>query len=174
MEKIYGNEKTNLVLTEKAEKVYAETEPLTIIEHEDGLYSINGCIEADELTAEEVNEILEDLSDDFEEPEDDIVLKISRIDTRIETFCTPWDAANFRNDGDNISLYCVDVIEDAEERDAWLYRAGCGVKMHIFGEKVSNDRDVFLNIVFSNLPDDIKSYEKDIERLEESYESEVE
>lgn len=99
------------------------------------------------------------------------VLKISRIKTRIETFCTPWDCVEFRNDGDGINLYCVDIIEDGAERSAWLYRANCGVKSLMWGEAVSNDRDEFLDMVFSQLPNYIQFYEEDIERLEESYEA---
>lgn len=54
--KIYGNEKTNLVLTEKALEAYSNCDPLRIIEQDDGLYTIEGLVECNNLTAEEVNE----------------------------------------------------------------------------------------------------------------------
>ena len=76
------------------------------------------------------------------------VVKISRIKVKTETFCTKW----------NGNLYCVDVCEDAEERSAWLYNANYGVKSLMFGEVVNNDRDMFLNAVFSNLPEYIRDY----------------
>ena len=86
-----------------------------------------------------------------------IVLKISRINIKTETFCTPW----------NGQLYCVDICEDAEERSAWLYNANYCVKSLMFGEEVKNDRDEFLNCVFSNLPDYIEDYADEYEDEEE-------
>ena len=62
--KIYGNTKTNLTLTEKAAAMYAECDPLTIAEHEDGSYSISGIEDRDGMTAEDVNAWLEELADD--------------------------------------------------------------------------------------------------------------
>ena len=61
--KIYGKEPTELVLSEKAAKFYAETEPLTIMEWENGLYDISGSLIANDLTAEKVNALLEDFYD---------------------------------------------------------------------------------------------------------------
>ena len=90
---------------------------------------------------------------------EEIVLKISRIDFKTETFCTPWEG----------NLYCVDVVEDTEERSAWLYRANCGVKSLMWGESVKEDRDEFLDCVFSNLPDYIEDYEEDMEMYEERF-----
>lgn len=58
--KIYGDEKTNLVLSDHARIVYDAISPLTIIEESDGTYTMKGCIENSNLTSEEVNEILED------------------------------------------------------------------------------------------------------------------
>ena len=58
--KIYGNEKTGLDLSSHAAIVYSEITPLQIIENDDGTYSIRGCIEDDNLTAQEVNDLLED------------------------------------------------------------------------------------------------------------------
>lgn len=62
--KIYGNTKTNLTLTEKAAAMYAECDPLQIIEHEDGSYSISGIEDRDGMTAEDVNAWFEELADD--------------------------------------------------------------------------------------------------------------
>ena len=59
--KIYGNERTSLMLTELAQKAYNITDPIEIVEHDDLTYSIKGCIEHDELTEEDVNEALESL-----------------------------------------------------------------------------------------------------------------
>ena len=83
---------------------------------------------------------------------EEIVLKISRINIKSETFCTPWNGA----------LYCVDVCEDAEERSAWLYNSAYGVKSLMFGYMVCDmDRDDFLDLVFSNLPNYIEGYEEE-------------
>lgn len=62
--RIFGNEKTNLILTEKAAAMYAECDPLQIIEHEDGSYSLRGIEDRDGMTAEDVNRWLEELSDE--------------------------------------------------------------------------------------------------------------
>ena len=80
------------------------------------------------------------------------VLEISKIAFKTETFCTPW----------NGKLYCVDIFEDAEERSAWLYNAAYGIKSLMWGEKIGQtNRDDFLDLVFSNLPDYIKYYEEE-------------
>lgn len=63
--KVYGNENTNLKLTDKAFKVYSDTDPLEIREFEkDGefTYELKGCIEGT-YSAEEVIEILEEMGD---------------------------------------------------------------------------------------------------------------
>jgi len=84
----------------------------------------------------------------------EITLKISRIDIKVETFCTPW----------NGKLYCVDICEDAEERSAWLYNSNYGVKSLMFGEKVKQgSREDFLDCVFSNLPYYIEDYADEYE-----------
>ena len=61
--RIYGNENTHLLLTSQAFEAYSNTTPLEIAEHEqeDGsyLYSMRGAIEADDLTAADVNDWLE-------------------------------------------------------------------------------------------------------------------
>lgn len=65
----YGNEKTELKLTAKAQEAYNNTEPLTIIEWEEEedhgfvLYSLRGCITADNLLSFEVIDILEALQE---------------------------------------------------------------------------------------------------------------
>lgn len=86
-------------------------------------------------------------------PGEEETLKISKVNIKSETFCTPW----------NGKLYCVDICEDAEERGAWLYNASYGIKSFMFGEEVKNNRDEFLDVVFSNLPDYIGSYEEEYE-----------
>jgi hypothetical protein len=89
----------------------------------------------------------------------DITLKIGRINFKTETFCTKW----------NDKMYCVDVFEDAEERSAWLYEANSGIKTLMWGEKIGQQsRDEFLDCVFSNLPDYIDMYEDDMEIYEEA------
>ena len=64
--KVYGNEKTNLVLTPKAQAVYSVTDPLEIREFctEDGEYTYDlvGCLEAHGIPSAEVNSVLEDLA----------------------------------------------------------------------------------------------------------------
>ena len=64
--KRYGNTKTALELTPRAAAIYADSDPLEILEREtpDGLrYDLRGILEADGLTAEEVSWTLEDLAD---------------------------------------------------------------------------------------------------------------
>lgn len=68
-DRIYGNENTNLVLTEKAERAYSATDPLKIIERADGTYSLRGCEDRDGMAEEEVNEWLEDLFDAADQEE---------------------------------------------------------------------------------------------------------
>lgn len=66
--KVYGNESTNLELTEKAQVFYDETDPLEIRERADGLYDIIGAVEAHDLIAEKVNALFENLySEIFED-----------------------------------------------------------------------------------------------------------
>jgi hypothetical protein len=86
------------------------------------------------------------------EEREEIVPTISGINIKSETFCTPW----------NGHLYCVDIMEDAEERSAWLYRSGMGVKSFMFGYMLKDmDADKFKDLVFSNLPDYIEDYEEE-------------
>ena len=87
------------------------------------------------------------------------IIKISKINIKSETFCTPW----------NGKLYCVDICEDAEERSAWLYSSRSGHKTLMWGEEVKNDRDHFLDCVFSLLPNYIEDYEHDMDLLEEAF-----
>ena len=61
--KIYGNEKTDLVLSDKAYEVYSNTDPLNIIEEDDGTYSMKGCFGRYGMTAEDVNRFFEELAD---------------------------------------------------------------------------------------------------------------
>ena len=68
--KIYGKDKTNLKLTELAQKVYNETQPLEIREFytPDGyMYDINGAIEGDFLTELAVNLALEGYAEQEED-----------------------------------------------------------------------------------------------------------
>lgn len=65
--KIYGNDKTDLTLTDKAEAMYVECDPLQIIEQDDGSYSLRGIEDRDGMTAEEVNLWLEDLADEIKQ-----------------------------------------------------------------------------------------------------------
>ena len=84
--------------------------------------------------------------------EEEINIKISRINIKTETFCAAWEN----------QLFCVDVCEDAEEISAWLYRPNYGVKSFMFGYKVSDiSRDEFLDCVFSNLPDYAEDYDEE-------------
>lgn len=86
--------------------------------------------------------------------DEEIVLKISRIGIKSETFCTTWGG----------KLYCVDICEDAKERSAWLYNSAYGVKSLMFGYMVCDmSRDEFLDIVFSNLPEYIEDYAEEFE-----------
>lgn len=65
--KRYGDEKTNLTLTDKAYACYSVTDPISIYERETGegfKYSIRGFADCDNLTAEQVNSTLEELFDE--------------------------------------------------------------------------------------------------------------
>lgn len=68
--KKYGNERTNLVLSELAQKVYNESDPFEILEHktEDGEYFYEIKVDMTDgftchYTADEVNEYLESFAD---------------------------------------------------------------------------------------------------------------
>lgn len=68
--KSFGDVETHLHrtdLSEKALKEYDETDPLDIYEEklEDGsfLYHTRGSVDADDLTAEELNDLLEDMAE---------------------------------------------------------------------------------------------------------------
>lgn len=89
----------------------------------------------------------------IERNEEEIIIEISKISMKSETFCTVW----------NGKLYCVDICEDSEERSAWLYNANYGVKSVMWGQDAKCDRDEFLDLVFSNLPYYIAGYEEEYE-----------
>lgn len=61
----YGDGKTSLVLTEKALAAYSESDPLDIIETDDGVFSMRGIEDRDNMTAEQVNTWLECLYDEI-------------------------------------------------------------------------------------------------------------
>lgn len=63
--KIFGNRKTSLTLSARAEEAYSVCDPLQIIEREDGTYSIKGFETRDGMTAAEVNDWLEELADEI-------------------------------------------------------------------------------------------------------------
>lgn len=65
--KRYGNEPTKLVLNQTAQRVYNNTDPLDIYELDNGTYKITGCLEADNLTAEQVNTALIEFAKETEE-----------------------------------------------------------------------------------------------------------
>ena len=75
MKRIYGNEKTNLTLTEKAYQIYSNTDPLRIIEEEyedeNGdkkyRYFIAAYFREKGMTAEQINEFFEALADEIGE-----------------------------------------------------------------------------------------------------------
>lgn len=63
--RVYGKDNTALELTEKAEYFYQRTEPLTITEtkHDgDYMYAMKGVIDRHGMSASDVNELLEELS----------------------------------------------------------------------------------------------------------------
>ena len=66
--KRYGDTKTALVLSSKAQAAYELSDPVDIYEIETGdggtVYNMRGVIEAGSLTGLEVNEMLESLYDD--------------------------------------------------------------------------------------------------------------
>lgn len=63
--KVYGNCNTNLRLTKKAEDIYSVTDPIKIIEWEDGSYSIREFDHRDGMTAQDVIDYLEELADEI-------------------------------------------------------------------------------------------------------------
>ena len=75
MKRIYGNEKTNLTLTEKAYQIYSNTDPLRIIEEEyedeDGekkyRYFIAAFFGDKAMTEKEINAFLELMADEVGE-----------------------------------------------------------------------------------------------------------
>ena len=75
MKRIYGNEKTNLTLTEKADQIYSNTDPLRIVEEEyedeDGekkyRYFIAAYFGDKPMTEVELNAFLEEIADEIGE-----------------------------------------------------------------------------------------------------------
>lgn len=75
MTRIYGHEKTNLTLTEKAYQIYSNTDPLRIIEEEyedeDGekkyRYFIAAYFGDKAMTENELNAFLEEIADEIGE-----------------------------------------------------------------------------------------------------------
>lgn len=65
MKKRYGDTKTALRLSAKAESIYSDTQPLSIFEEEtdDGeyRYTVTGFLQGEDLTEDEVNALLESL-----------------------------------------------------------------------------------------------------------------
>ena len=78
--KRYGDTKTHLDLSARAREAYDEYSPLSIYEREvdddEYRYDISGCIDAHDLTAEQVNEELESLLDDGEEIDEDAIYRV--------------------------------------------------------------------------------------------------
>lgn len=70
MRKRYGDTNTVLSLSDKAWRCYSDTEPLDIFEEDNGTYTMTGVIEQTGLTADEVNEWLEDLEDEISKQEE--------------------------------------------------------------------------------------------------------
>ncbi len=73
--KRYGDTRTDLTLTEKAQKVYDVTDPIDIYEREEDddvfVYTMRGVIVKDDLSADDVNQILEEFADEVFADEDD-------------------------------------------------------------------------------------------------------
>lgn len=65
--KKFGDTKTNLTLTERAFEVYSNTSPLDICEMPDGTYKMTGAIERENMSEADVNEVLEDLGECWDE-----------------------------------------------------------------------------------------------------------
>ena len=63
--KRYGDVKTSLTLSDKAQRIYSISDPLDIYEHDDGTYSMRGCgCDGSGYAAEDVIRILEELADE--------------------------------------------------------------------------------------------------------------
>ena len=75
MKRIYGNEKTNLTLTEKAYQIYSNTNPLRIVEEEyedkngekEYRYFIAAYFGDKPMTEVELNAFLEEIADEIGE-----------------------------------------------------------------------------------------------------------
>lgn len=134
----------------------------TVSHFRDYLTDAREGLDLDDCLAVLSASILADLdafcSDVPEEEPEEIVLPISRIAIKTETFCAPY----------NGNLYCVDICEDAEERSAWIYNVRYGVKMLMWGEpcgpiKAEEDRESFRSLVFDNIPEYADLYSEEYE-----------
>ena len=73
MKRIYGNEKTHLTLTEKADQIYSNTDPLRIVEEEYDdeygekkyRYFIAAYFSDKAMTENELNAFLENMADEI-------------------------------------------------------------------------------------------------------------
>ncbi len=73
--KRYGDTRTDLTLTDKAQKVYNVTDRIDIYEREVDddvfVYTMRGVIVEDDISADEVNQILEEFADGIFADDDD-------------------------------------------------------------------------------------------------------
>lgn len=64
MKRVYGNTKTKLRLSRRAQRVYDVSWPIEIVENDDGTYDITGIYNASGLTERKLNALLDE---DYEE-----------------------------------------------------------------------------------------------------------
>ena len=112
--KVYGNERTNLTLSDKAQKAYGQS-TYTIIEKEDGTYAYyDGAVSrhnliSEGLTAEEMNELLE------QEYEDQMKAKLEEIVSELDSNTTlPEDPEAYA------------LKKSLAQNEARTYTAECG------------------------------------------------
>ena len=148
--KQYGNEATNLKLSDKAYTAYSESDPLEIYEEEKESgyrYDMEGIIEEKDMTEKEVNTTLEDLFDetiaDDEEAEEYLdVMALEKIE---------HEEAKRAADGTDYDW--LDLLDFESLHD---------LKRSLAGKSAAECREAFRNY-FENLIRDLKYYDAEDE-----------
>lgn len=126
MKKTYGNEKTDLTLTMKAEAYYSVTDPISIIQTGENEYTIDDCGDIREgLTEAEVNEMLEERYDAGNEDDGAFCTEAKRI-----RFYNAWTADGLNDDHTDVEA-CLEWLQDESIRTwkDWQDLAGKNLRL---------------------------------------------
>lgn len=155
--KKYGDEMTNLKLSDKAYTAYSESDPLEIYEDEKETgyrYDMEGIIEEQDMTEKEVNTTLEDLFDetiaDDEEAEEYLdVMGLEKVESE-----------EAKRAAEGTDYYWLDLLDFESLHE---------LKRALAGKSEAECREAFRNY-FVNLIRDLKYYDADPDEDDETVE----